>query len=68
MDGLLYKIGFTNEIFNGMTGPGWVTALIWVLFWILSTQLFKEVPIQPQAESYELSQTIQWRMNLNYQQ
>ena len=57
MGGLLYKIGFANEIFNGMTGPGWVTALIWVLFWILSTQLFRDVPIQPQAESYELSQT-----------
>jgi Major Facilitator Superfamily len=54
--GLLYKIGFANEIFNGMTSPGWVTAAFWVLFWILSTQKFKDVPIRPRRESHQLSQ------------
>jgi len=53
--GLLYKIGFANKVFNGMTSPGWVMSVIWVLFWILSTQIFEDVPIQPQGESYQLS-------------
>ena len=30
--GLLYKIGFHNKIFNGVTSPGWVVASIWVIF------------------------------------
>ena len=57
--GLLYKIGFANKVFNGMTSPGWVMSVIWILFWILSTQIFKDVPIRSQRESYELSQTNQ---------
>ncbi|KAF8816715.1 MFS general substrate transporter [Phlegmacium glaucopus] len=53
--GLLYKIGFANKVFNGMTSPGWVMSVVWILFWILSTQIFNDVPIRPQGESYELS-------------
>ena len=55
--GLLYKIGFANKVFNGMTSPGWFLAIIWILFWILSSQIFKDVPIRPRGEVYELSQT-----------
>ncbi|KAJ7304536.1 membrane transporter [Mycena albidolilacea] len=42
--GLLYKIGFANEVFNGYTSPGWVTSLVTVLFMIASLYLFKDVP------------------------
>ena len=53
--GLLYKIGFANKVFNGLSSPGWVLSVIWILFWILSSQIFKDVPIRPQGESYQLS-------------
>ena len=58
--GLLYKVGFANRVFNGMSSPGWILSVIWILFGILSSQIFKDVPIQPRGESgdlYELSQT-----------
>ncbi|TFY78368.1 hypothetical protein EWM64_g5644 [Hericium alpestre] len=42
--GLLYKVGFANEVFNGYTGPGWVMAVLWLLFWIVFPQVFEDVP------------------------
>ncbi|KAJ6525126.1 major facilitator superfamily domain-containing protein [Mycena capillaripes] len=42
--GLLYKIGFSNQVFNGYTGPGWVTSFITVLFSIASSYLFQDLP------------------------
>ena len=42
--GLLYKIGFANPIFNGVTSPGWVMAVVWVLFLVLSLAIFEDVP------------------------
>ncbi|KAF8217170.1 membrane transporter [Mycena galopus ATCC 62051] len=42
--GLLYKVGFPNQIFNGYTSPGWVTALATVFFTIGSLYLFKDLP------------------------
>ncbi|KAF7356112.1 hypothetical protein MVEN_00941600 [Mycena venus] len=42
--GLLYKVGFPNEIFNGYTSPGWVTSFITVFFTIASLYLFEDLP------------------------
>ena len=42
--GLLYKVGFGNAIFNGYTSPGWVTAAVWLVFWVVVTVLFEDVP------------------------
>ncbi|KAJ7698067.1 MFS general substrate transporter [Mycena rosella] len=42
--GLLYKVGFSNEVFNGFTSPGWVTAACWVLFAIAGIYLFQDLP------------------------
>lgn len=41
--GLLYKVGFSNKIFNGYTSPGWMMAGIWIIFWILSRLMLEEV-------------------------
>lgn len=57
--GLLYKTGFANTVFNGMTSPGWIMSVIWILFWILSTRIFEDVPIRSQGESHELPQANQ---------
>lgn len=49
--GLLFKIGFPNKWFNGLTSPGWVMAGIWALFWVATTLVYKEVPrAQPRAD------------------
>lgn len=42
--GLLTKIGFRNEIFNGYTSPGWIMAVIWIVFWICVLIWFEDVP------------------------
>ncbi|KAF7319411.1 hypothetical protein HMN09_00279300 [Mycena chlorophos] len=42
--GLLYKVGFPNAIFNGLTSPGWTTALAWVVFAIATTFFFQDLP------------------------
>jgi len=52
--GLFYKIGFSNNIFNGVTSPGWVVAGFWVLFWGLSTLIFVDVPARPRNPPIEL--------------
>ncbi len=54
--GLLYKIGFHNKVFNGVTSPGWIMAGIWALFWALSNVIFKDVaplPIRPRSEEVD---------------
>ncbi|KAF8170363.1 major facilitator superfamily domain-containing protein [Pholiota molesta] len=52
--GLLYKIGFKNRVFNGVTSPGWVMAMTWVIFGALSALIFEDVPPQPHPEPLEL--------------
>ncbi|KAI0035270.1 membrane transporter [Vararia minispora EC-137] len=42
--GLLYKIGFGSEIFNGYTSPGWVMCGLWVAFSVVAALLFEDVP------------------------
>lgn len=53
--GLLYKIGFSNSIFNGLTSPGWIMAGIYAGFWVLVTQYFEDVPQPPPVTIMELS-------------
>ncbi|KAH9043800.1 MFS general substrate transporter [Lactarius pseudohatsudake] len=33
LGGVLYKVGFGNSIFNGYTSPGWIMAVVWLIFW-----------------------------------
>ncbi|PPQ98972.1 hypothetical protein CVT24_003468 [Panaeolus cyanescens] len=44
LGGLLYKLGFSNPIFNGFTSPGWIMAVCWVMFGCLSLLIFQDVP------------------------
>ncbi|PPQ78813.1 hypothetical protein CVT25_010682 [Psilocybe cyanescens] len=55
LGGLLYKVGFGNQVFNGVTSPGWIMAVIWLMFWGLSSVMFQDVPRQQPAQSIELS-------------
>jgi len=53
--GLLYKVGFANQTFNGVTSPGWIMAAMWVMFWTLSNYIFQDVPARPQERPIELT-------------
>lgn len=44
LGGLLYKVGFHNDVFNGYTGPGWVMAVCWVAFLGVIVAAFEDVP------------------------
>ncbi|KAJ3504443.1 hypothetical protein NLJ89_g7929 [Agrocybe chaxingu] len=55
LGGVLYKIGFPNPIFNGVTSPGWVMALVWVMFWGLHNLIFKDVDPRPRERPIEMS-------------
>ncbi len=44
LGGLLYKVGFGNSIFNGYTSPGWIMAVVWLVFWAVVAILFEDVP------------------------
>ncbi|KAL1943717.1 hypothetical protein VTO73DRAFT_4162 [Trametes versicolor] len=48
--GLLYKIGFSNSVFNGYTAPTWILAGVWAVFWAVAARLFEDVPHTPPAE------------------
>lgn len=51
LGGVLYKIGFKNDVFNGFTSPGWIMAGTWVSFWVLSNFLFEDPPAFPSRTS-----------------
>ncbi|KAH7103807.1 MFS general substrate transporter [Auriculariales sp. MPI-PUGE-AT-0066] len=54
--GLLFKVGFGNKWFNGLTSPGWVMAGIWAVYWVFTKLLFEDPPpVQPQPSSTELT-------------
>ncbi|KAJ7908477.1 hypothetical protein B0H13DRAFT_2331345 [Mycena leptocephala] len=44
--GLLSKVGFSNDVSNGYTSPGWVTAAFTPCFAIASMYLFRDLPKQ----------------------
>ncbi|KAF8993433.1 major facilitator superfamily domain-containing protein [Cyathus striatus] len=41
--GLLYKVGFNNDIFNGFTSPAWIMAGVWSIFWVCVTLWYEDV-------------------------
>lgn len=47
--GLLYKVGFSNPVFNGFTSPGWVMAVIWAVFWACATKWYEDPPDAPEV-------------------
>ncbi|KAG0698452.1 major facilitator superfamily domain-containing protein [Suillus ampliporus] len=47
LGGLLYKVGFSNSIFNGYTSPGWIMTGIYAGFWVLVAKYFEDVPQSP---------------------
>ncbi|TFK38676.1 membrane transporter [Crucibulum laeve] len=53
LGGLLYKVGFSNNVFNGYTSPGWVMAGVWVIFTVASKLLFEDVG-KPSSELIKL--------------
>ncbi|CAA7268230.1 unnamed protein product [Cyclocybe aegerita] len=55
LGGVLYKIGFPNPIFNGVTSPGWIMALVWVMFWGLHNLIFKDVDPRSDERPIEMS-------------
>ncbi|KAJ7620976.1 major facilitator superfamily domain-containing protein [Roridomyces roridus] len=51
--GVFYKVGFTNEVFNGFTSPGWITSCIWVLFTVAIAVFFRDLP-KPNSDTIEM--------------
>ncbi|GBE85784.1 MFS general substrate transporter [Sparassis latifolia] len=49
--GLLYRVGFSNSVFNGYTSPTWIMAIIWAVFWAVAAVVYEDVPITPSAPS-----------------
>ncbi|KAK7696389.1 hypothetical protein QCA50_001043 [Cerrena zonata] len=41
--GVLYKVGFSNSVFNGFTSPAWLMAAVWAAFWALTQVYFEDV-------------------------
>ncbi|CCL98473.1 uncharacterized protein FIBRA_00471 [Fibroporia radiculosa] len=60
LGGLLYKVGFSNAIFNGFTSPTWVVSAMWAIFWVIVTLFFEDVPrVQPARLEIELQPVAQ---------
>ncbi|KZV97883.1 MFS general substrate transporter [Exidia glandulosa HHB12029] len=59
--GLLFKIGFPNQVFNGLSSPGWIMAVVWLAFWGVANAVYHDPPaappLQPPApvEEFELA-------------
>lgn len=51
LGGIMYKVGFRSEVFNGYTSPGWLMAGVFAVFWICVTFLFEEQLKDAGAES-----------------
>lgn len=47
--GLLYKVGFSNPVFNGYTSPGWVMAVVWAIFWVCATIWYEDPLGEPEC-------------------
>jgi len=55
LGGLLYKIGFSNSVFNGYTSPTWVLAGIWAVFWAIASVSYEDVsPTRPVTSEIQL--------------
>ncbi|KAI8995230.1 major facilitator superfamily domain-containing protein [Trametes punicea] len=49
LGGILYKVGFSNSVFNGYTSPAWIMAAIWAVFWAAAAVYYEDVPQAPPA-------------------
>ncbi|PPQ80527.1 hypothetical protein CVT26_004310 [Gymnopilus dilepis] len=47
LGGVLYKVGFEDRVFNGVTAPGWLMAGVFVIFGVVSWFVFEDVPARP---------------------
>ncbi|RDB16989.1 hypothetical protein Hypma_002670 [Hypsizygus marmoreus] len=47
LGGVLYKIGFPNTVFNGLTSPGWLFAIIWAIYFVANGVFFKDIRPSP---------------------
>lgn len=45
LGGVLYRVGFRNPIFNGLTAPGWFMAVVWAVFWAAAAWLYEDPPL-----------------------
>jgi len=53
--GSLYKVGFSNAVFNGYTSPAWMMAIVWTIFWAVVYFCFEDVPeVSPFSSEIEL--------------
>ena len=60
LGGALFKMGLGNRIFNGLTSPGWIMALVFIMAWVASAIMFEDVPRRvpaTQDQAIELSPT-----------
>ncbi|KAI0693066.1 major facilitator superfamily domain-containing protein [Cytidiella melzeri] len=56
--GLLYKVGFSNSVFNGYTSPAWIMAGVWAIFWAFAYAFFEDVPRPPAATPEEVEMDV----------
>ncbi|RDB18451.1 hypothetical protein Hypma_000260 [Hypsizygus marmoreus] len=47
--GLLYKVGFSNSVFNGFTSPAWIMAGVWCAFWVAVTVWYEDIPMHQRS-------------------
>ena len=52
--GLLFKVGFANDVFNGFTSPAWIMAGVWLLFWAACALFFEDVTDEGNTENIAL--------------
>lgn len=52
--GLLYKIGFKSQVFNGYTSPGWIMAVVWAMFWVCAITWYEDPPAELSEQTFEL--------------
>ncbi|KAG1904547.1 MFS general substrate transporter [Suillus fuscotomentosus] len=58
LGGVLYKVGFSNSIFNGYTSPGWIMTGIYAGFWVLMTIYFEDIPQPPTTKELQSASPI----------
>jgi MFS family permease len=67
LGGLLYKVGFSNDIFNGYTSPGWIMALVWFVFLLISIFTLEDVPPH-HAATEDIGSVIELREDRHHEQ
>ncbi|KAF9012096.1 MFS general substrate transporter [Hymenopellis radicata] len=63
--GLLTKVGFANEVFNGYTSPGWIMAGVWIAFWICVYVWFEDVEDLPHPSTSSIHPSVARQMSVD---